>query len=881
MNACDSSFSYVHDGSEADEDSFVMAVSDSRNKFSRVVPVVVDLVDDDSPQVLDSLQTGLQVMEGGDVPITPHNLAVLDNDTNDLDLMFTVWKSPEFGNIEVEGHRSSEFSQYDIKQGLVRYVHTDGEVGPEPKEDTVLFSVRDLGAPDPVKGSLMELHFTIEPVNTENPEVILGSPMLALEGETTTITTEVISARDLDTLEETLTFIVTQPPRWGYLDNTKPLRGSEISREGIPITQFAMRDLMDQTVRYVQSNHSGTEPVQDKVKLYVTDGERESRAVWLHISIVPRNDELPRLRLGDLVVEEGGEKVVDPVMIDGHDMDNHENDLMLSLDEAPQHGELSLMMELQGHMQETPMHDVSMHDVHYRMHLKYKHDGSENYRDQFTLKLTDGVHSTRGTSKIKVMPINDERPQLLTNTGISVKYGQHRKLSSVVLESTDGDNSENELYYIVIKGPEQGMLEKVSEMRALGPSQYWAEVPAGDNFTQYDVDMNNVRYTHTGGAVRGDASKDSFVFQVTDGMNVLQHETFNIEIAQTGESDLALLNKGMDVKEGESRILSTEVLSASDNTDRAQDIIFVVITPPQNGRLEMAAEPGTAISQFTQLDLAAQIVLYVHTGKRDVPFDSFEFQVITSANYTRTAIFTINVATVDEALPTIVANVPLTVLQGEEIQLTTSNLQITDLDTSPRNLTYTVVEGPRHGRLLKQDIPLDGQTFTQQDIDMGFMKYKSNRSDDSGNFDYFLFTVSDGHHEGYLNNGTVVTKPVFFNILIQPLTQEPPRMVSNKSPTHLDYNGDDEYSYVLKTEHLQAVHAGSETIDIVYVITQKPEHGILHHLATKRMIRKRFTQKDVDDGNVLYVLEGDVQAYNDSFAFRVQNGFGNALPEQR
>ncbi len=71
------------------------------------------------------------------------------------------------------------------------------------------------------------------------------------------------------------------------------------------------------------------------------------------------------------------------------------------------------------------------------------------------------------------------------------------------------------------------------------------------NFTQDDVDMNNVRYVHTGSYVR--STSDFFVFQINDGEHRMPKETFEIEIMNSKGKDIALLSKGLAVKEGDSR----------------------------------------------------------------------------------------------------------------------------------------------------------------------------------------------------------------------------------------------------------------------------------------------------------------------------------------
>lgn len=69
------------------------------------------------------------------------------------------------------------------------------------------------------------------------------------------------------------------------------------------------------------------------------------------------------------------------------------------------------------------------------------------------------------------------------------------------------------------------------------------------------------------------------------------------------------------------------MLSAWDDRSTADSIEFTVTTQPKNGRLELTSNPRVDISTFTQIDLAAGRVRYVHDGSERQLSDAFEFEV--------------------------------------------------------------------------------------------------------------------------------------------------------------------------------------------------------------------------------------------------------------
>lgn len=91
-----------------------------------------------------------------------------------------------------------------------------------------------------------------------------------------------------------LKIFVTKQPDWGFLENTNPASGSI---RGRAVTSFSVMDIKDRNINYVQSNHTGAEPLSDSFEVYVTDGHQNSPAETIRINIVPRNDEAPKLNI--------------------------------------------------------------------------------------------------------------------------------------------------------------------------------------------------------------------------------------------------------------------------------------------------------------------------------------------------------------------------------------------------------------------------------------------------------------------------------------------------------------------------------------------------------------------------------------------------------
>ena len=117
------------------------------------------------------------------------------------------------------------------------------------------------------------------------------------------------------------------------------------------------------------------------------------------------------------------------------------------------------------------------------------------------------------------------------------------------------------------------------------------------------------------------------------------------------------------------------------------------------------------------------------------------FQLVDSNNLPsgqRTITFTVG-----DRPPVVQANTGATAAEGGFVAISTANLDVTDPEQGASLLTYSLVALPGHGQLLKSGIALTtSDTFTQQDIDNGLIKYQHDGSETTA--DTFLFNVSDG-----------------------------------------------------------------------------------------------------------------------------------------
>uniref|UniRef100_A0A3P8UIS6 Fras1 related extracellular matrix 1b n=1 Tax=Cynoglossus semilaevis TaxID=244447 RepID=A0A3P8UIS6_CYNSE len=806
---------YIHDDSETTEDEVALRVTDGLNSAHVVLPIQILPMNDEPPQLGRGLRGELSCEEGGRVQVTVDYLSATDRDSDDFRLTYMLARSPGRGELQRAGLSVDRFSQQDLLQGFIYYVHT-GEIGAEPVFDTVTLIISDgeaggtegcchgdaLPPPVPLHGTLpvYDLNITVLPVNNKVPSITLS--LLAVdEGSSACLCKGVLGAVDPDSPPDQLTLYLDAPPLHGFLENTLPPPGSEKSNAGVHISLI---HLTSGFINYVQSEHRGAEPTVDQLSISVSDGLHHSAPVPVYIIINPTNDEKPSLLIAN-----------------------------------------------------------------FTMKIMYMHDDTETLEDAVALQLTDGVHTVRGTTRVTVLPVNDEKPRLL-NAGLEVDVGERRVISSVALEAEDLDSTPNRVYYFVNAVPRVGKLQ-------LKTPSGWVELSSGQNFTQEDVEMNRLWYQHSTTAHHdpvGFKGHDSFRFTLTDLDNESPAQSFFISV-RTFPKDIVLQTRTVNLMEGQRVVLNTNILLASDAAGRPEELLYTVSIPPRYGLVHAVRKPGVPLSSFTQLDVAAHQVCYSHDNSHEAESDSLF--VVTNGVSSRSGTLHFTVEHSDRIPPTLNHNTGLRLQDGATEVIGPDRLELTDPDTAITNLSYSVTEPPRYGKLLLRGVPLQPPwRFNQGDVDQLKLAYQHD-SDSPAEIDRFYFLPTDGTNRGYLEFGQLREEPAVFNIQqVDQVDRTPPSLTTRRSPSTVVDLGGGRYGIFITNKHLQASDPDSPTEELDFSISRPPYFGHLENTVT----RGRFTQRDVDQRAVVFVLPADMEVTADSFEFLLTDPAGNTMLPQ-
>ncbi|XP_076467569.1 extracellular matrix protein 3-like [Babylonia areolata] len=863
--------SYNNNGDEDGSDNFMIDVTDGVHHVPIKLNVDITSVDDETPTLVGVtggvLTIVIEVKENSLVTLSADDLKASDPDTDDLLLTFTLEQPPYEGLLLREGQQSTEFTQADLMEGLVQYQHTGGEIGPHSRNDSFVLLLTDGREDLLVSGSPIDkiiVAVVIKPVDSEQPIVSMAQPFEVLESDKAPILPRHLDATDIDTEDTDIMCMIVVQPTKGYVENISPAPGSELPRVGIPVSSFTIREVRMGFINYVQSVHQGIEPRQDQFSYQCSDGLNFSPKFVFTIDIYPTNDEEPEVSLREFMVVEGGNLMIDLPILNVVDGDDPADVLTFVITQQPQHGQI-VRQTREGSF---PVTNFTLDDISGASTIEYEHDDTETTSDLFKFYLVDGQHNVSKTVPIKVFPVDDETPTLSINNGLEMdKAGETKVISNEMLKAEDLDSNDSSLTFIIRQKPKFGYLQKIVGASVTNLTQ-------GMNFTQKDIDLKHIHYTHTGvGGIR-----DLIKLDVTDGLNPLIDRYFYVTVEGLDMIYPTVINKGVELPEAGTAILSTDLLSGTDLNSPDENLQFFVTRAPTRGYLESSDQPGVPITSFSQLELAGSKIRYVHSSGDEMKMDSFEFEVTDGFNQVART-FRISLSDVDNRKPVLMFQT-LRLKEGDQKLITPFELKAEDRDTPDENIVFTVTQVPIHGLLMFNSSRVV-TVFNMEDLNQNLISYRHDQSETA--LDSFSFTVTDGTHSDffvYPETTATTRRPQTMRIEITPVDNGIPQVSINRGASSLSELGGNTLGFRISPRVLSVEDRDSPDDGLLYVLSSAPRYGYIINRALGNRSISNWTQGDINRKQIEYILKYGVEATSDSFEFQISDKGGNVLANQ-
>ncbi|XP_073898026.1 extracellular matrix organizing protein FRAS1 isoform X2 [Castor canadensis] len=735
-------------------DSFHFSVSDmDHNRLDNQI-FTITITPVENPPLVIAFADLITVDEGGRAPLSFHHFfATDDHDNLQGNAIIKLSVLPKYGCIENTGtgdrfgpgNTSELEASFPIQDVLENYIYYFQSVHEsiEPTHDIFSFYVSD-GAS---RSEIHSINITIERKNDEPPRMTLWPLRVQLRSGVA-ISNSSLSLQDLDTPDNELIFVLTKKPDHGHLlrrlTASEPLENGTVLGQG---SSFTYQDILAGLVGYVPGDPS---IAVDEFQFSLTDGLHvDTGRMEIYI-------ELPTSDIPHVVVNRGLQLSAGSVsrITEQHlkvtDTNSNDHQVVYIMTEDPGIGRLQMVkhdnleqISVKGPIRTFTQADISQGQVEYS-HQTGEPGGSF----AFKFDVVDGEGHRLVDQSFSISVLEDKSPPvIITNKGLILDENSVKKITTMQLSATDQDSQPTELIYRITTQPQLGHLE-----HAASPGLQIS------SFTQADLTSRNVQYVHSSEAEK---HSDAFIFVLSDGVSEVT-QTFHITLHPVDDSLPVVQSWGMRVQEGVRKTITEFELKAVDADTEANSVTFTIVQPPRHGTIERTTrgQHFHLTSTFTMEDIYQNRVSYSHDGSNSLK-DRFTFTVSDGTNpffiieeggkeITTAAPqqFRVDILPVDDGTPRIVTNLGLQWLEymdGKATNLITKKELLTmDPDTEDPQLVYEITMGPKHGYVENKLQPgRAAAMFTQEDVNLGLIRYVLHEEKIHEMMDSFQFLVKD------------------------------------------------------------------------------------------------------------------------------------------
>ncbi|MEZ5329490.1 MAG: cadherin-like domain-containing protein [Verrucomicrobiales bacterium] len=342
----------------------------------------------------------------------------------------------------------------------------------------------------------------------------------------------------------------------------------------------------------------------------------------------------------------------------------------------------------------------------------------------YTVVVTSGTASVVSESAI----LDKMPPQLVANA-LNVIEGQNITIASELLRAEGGAVDANDLVFVL--------------SNLFGGTFFNADHEIVESFTQAEVVSGLISFAHDG-ANRA----PRYLVSVSDGELSSEPQPATIEFTSVNDSPQIEIGV-IGLTEGETIVLTPEMLSASDEETPSGDLIFTVSNVTGGDFRDLGNQP---VMSFSQAQVASGAVSFVHDGSEAVP--NFRISVSDGTLASESQLAVVEFTSVDDP-PQLSANF-VRVLEGGAITLTSENFNASDEESDNASLVFTVND------LVAGEFYVNGrlsQTFSNQQLQSGEVTFVH---DGSKTPPSFRISISDGGQstEPVAGSVTFVTFPL-------------------------------------------------------------------------------------------------------------------------
>ena len=579
---------YQHDDSESIADSFSFTAapilaSDSASselqEYSGTFSISMLMRNDNPPAILTSRV--FQVVKNNKRPLTIHDLEFMDPDVGfDTDLLkYSRRGIPNGDIVDAKTMKSVyEFTQKDLVDENLLFVHKGAD------HERAAMWVTDGQFVKPFLFEIQASDPYIKIVNNTGIRVKLRGHV-GITGYNISVDTNV------NTKTTSVNFVMTEEPLNGHLR----IRGKQV-------TEFTLEDVNNEVIRYW---HDGSNNMEDKFKFAVIVDGAQTNGVFP--IVVFRESELhpPQVMHNKfLELAEGSQAEITSSHLQVSHPSTGPREMIFTVTTLPAGGVLRVgNKRLPGAATPT----FTQEDID-RGRLMFTHTVAHVLSDHFIFDVSNGHQSLLNLQFfIEIIPTS--LPFIVKN--ISIVEGGQAPITKEVLFVKGRHFKNKRITFEITTSPLHGWFESATKKGVRLTT-----------FTSDDIATTNSLFYHHNG---DDSLTDQFsvIAMLDDQTKRSRPQTVHVHVRPVNDQPpRVVINSGLSVWKGSITGLTSDNLLAEDPDSKADEITFRV-SSPSSGHIAFLDNTFKAINSFTQAQVNAGVVAFVHTGKNYIYIYSF------------------------------------------------------------------------------------------------------------------------------------------------------------------------------------------------------------------------------------------------------------------
>lgn len=642
------------------------------------------------------INNGLEdVVEGAQKVIERSNLFIQTDKFQVFD--FTVVSEPEYGVLQIIDPRSSavvaadvkEFTSYDIRDLSLVYKHDDSENSKDSFTFTAVPKIQKSSLTPsniPEFSGTFEIHMLMR--NDNAPKRLVDKVFKVVRNSERLITLDDIAFADDDVDYDAGKLTYTRRA----VTNGQIVSAQDRSEQ---IYEFTQKDIADNKIMFV---HMGEDI--GRADMYVTDGQFYTNCL---LEIEAGDPFVSVLKNTGAVVRKNDRvKITSSNISIETNLNVPDTEVHFVLTNEPTYGYLII----DGYR----IDDFTLETLKSNK-LFYKNEGGTGVHDFFTFMVKAGDATDSAKFSIEVVLETAQLPPSVVNNLVLEAYvgSSSNVIGQNHLLITHTDSAADSVEYLILVLPKHGHLYVRGKRLSADGEMTFTQSDINSEFVTYEIENTT-------------ATKDSFMFEVSNGYNTLRGLEFLIDILPYS---LPFEVRNFSVIEGGVKTLTSQILRVDQKFTTGQRVQFMINAQPKFGRLELATHEGVPILTFSSSDLQNRRVSYVHDNsesKMDWFSVSCRLQSDRSKESQVETVY-ITVEGINDEIPSIVRNQGLRVWKGSMTQITSDILLARDLDSTPDELVYRI-SSPSNGHVSMLNNTFKAlTTFRQSWIDQNLLVF--------------------------------------------------------------------------------------------------------------------------------------------------------------